>query len=1510
MLDEKFLKILRDKLAIGSTSSSLLNCIPGTSLSKVDAFDFNLIQDGLAGAFVEQLFTEEKFTFNISYQDISEKELEEEKKLQLELLSKKLTRIFNDNELSFQEKGHRTFGFGYPLFVMEVEDSWVRQRVGAKEKGKRIICAPLFIWPLDIQKSYRQNRTWTIKKSSESAPFLNDTFVSFIKQKRQIDLMGILGNDLEELLTYQVIEKKVSSIIRAVNTYDKKTTEIFMPTEHIFPLHSKDELKEKATINGYIEWSGVFSLYSKQKQNLINEIDLLIEKKEEFTIDQETDNEDKTPSVFTHGFTATNTDHSQQAVIDRLNKDNKFIIQGPPGTGKSQTLTALITNALSNGAKCLVVCEKTTALDVIYDNLNNLGLGDLCAFINDPLTDRRKIVDKVRSTPLLNYPRFFDSKFNQLTSELQSQIDDLSKGYEAIASIIWEDQTWSNMLGRYLKAKKTVKNNPLKEELKQIDWELVPSEYHHYMSMLSKLQELTSKKNLIIEEELNNRFFSDERKGFVKETIQDICVKQINLVNEIKDQFEKLPIKYKECLEEYYEEANEDIIDLFDKFNKYYDQLKKIDPSILQLPPVSLKENLKKVISLFSPKTKKALEYRERLLKLYVDIQNASSKIADMKFDFLSDPKFMTIRELKDSLDSFKQIHDSFISKLEKFIGIKIFKLLKENQSTEGGGLEMWNNINEEYKFYIEKLNKSKLFNKDISFEKNTNYYNQLTNVNSIISSLENVSNRMKYFSAFYDFQSFFIKLDEKEKIVAKIFAKLNSNDKLGYISLFDHFYLQKILLNNEKLDLPKDTKKLETLYQKIEELKKILVNKALSTFSKAQWDSISSFPGYRSLYNIRGAGGQRRNSLRQIINHNFNFFCNFFPVILTNPTACATLFPLKQDIFNMVIFDEASQLRLEDTYSSLLRGKIKIISGDQHQMPPPRAYEPSDTGNDDENGKDEYDKDEDEEKIVEGNIIKSLANSESLLDYVITKGYKKTPLLVHYRSNHSALIEFSNNAFYSGNLLPIIKNKNYIPIINCRVNGLYTQRTNPAEADKAIEILDELVDIKKGTCPSVGIATFNLFQRDLINEKLSKKAASDSIFAEKLQILNSNRKPLFVKNLENIQGDERDVIIITTTFGKDAEGKFRKHFGPLNNKNGYRLLNVIVTRAKDKVFVCTSIPEEEIFKFESELKKKGKNDGVPIVLAYLAYANAVSEGNIKEVDHILSVLKSLSTEERVLQPQFIGTESPFEEEVYEEMTHIINNPKRITSQKWIGAFRVDFLINPKDDKRKPLVIECDGAAFHGSTEAYAYDYFRTKQLRSSGYVVHKIWSTNWWDEEEYLSEINALKDLFEEYDKEPKVGSMFYKSHTILPTDPVVTNEIRKLIENDNKEAQIVTGFITNTNTSEEDEVIEIITEIKEKIKFDNKNGFVTKTKLKSHSNQQSSLFSVSFDNISTNKDIWFKLSHWGKETGKLNGFQNRACYSLGIYITQKKKLTEKQGIYGRKLLDSAIAKGFINIK
>jgi hypothetical protein len=238
----------------------------------------------------------------------------------------------------------------------------------------------------------------------------------------------------------------------------------------------------------------------------------------------------------------------------------------------------------------------------------------------------------------------------------------------------------------------------------------------------------------------------------------------------------------------------------------------------------------------------------------------------------------------------------------------------------------------------------------------------------------------------------------------------------------------------------------------------------------------------------------------------------------------------------------------------------------------------------------------------------------------------------------------------------------------------------------------------------------------------------------------------------------------------------------------------------------------------------------------------------------------------------------------------------------WIGTFRVDFLILPKNKNQKKLIIECDGATYHGSTEAYAYDYFRMKQLEENGYIVHKIWSSNWWDEEEYSQELKKVKNLLEEYDQPPTEGSRFYDTPE-QPKEPEVTKEIRKLIQNDIEQENIMTGFTTDSVSDEE---IEDMIEMKSATDPLRLKPVTKNVELTTDLNRQSSLFSSDVD-ISTNKDVWFKLSHWGKETGNFNGFQNRACYSLGSYIEKHKKLTAKQESYGKKLFECAVEKGFV---
>jgi very-short-patch-repair endonuclease len=422
-------------------------------------------------------------------------------------------------------------------------------------------------------------------------------------------------------------------------------------------------------------------------------------------------------------------------------------------------------------------------------------------------------------------------------------------------------------------------------------------------------------------------------------------------------------------------------------------------------------------------------------------------------------------------------------------------------------------------------------------------------------------------------------------------------------------------------------------------------------------------------------------------------------------------------------------------------RGKIKIISGDSQQMPPSNFFQGGNAilSPTDEDSEEELNYQSDNAKIRHS---LDLADSESLLVYAENCNYEASFLKIHYRSQHPQLIDFSNHAFYGKRLIPMPAKQDYKPIEFIQVGGLYEDSVNLDEAKQVIDILlNKIKPLANGKYPSVGVATFNLYQRNLILEEISKARQNPAV-DKKLALYGSD---FFVKNLENIQGDERDIIILSTTFGKRKDGSFRQQFGPILQQNGYKLLNVIITRSKLKMFVCTSIPDEKINEYPT-LLRENKNTGRGIFYAYLAYSKAISVRNTEAQEEILKLLYD-NCESRQYDNEYnLGSESPFEEEVFNRLVSKIGE-NRVEQQYKIGGFRIDLVIKSKITMKPIIALECDGAEYHSSNEAYAWDIFREGVISPYGFKFYRIWSTNWWYSAD--KELNRLVEFIERIDRE-----------------------------------------------------------------------------------------------------------------------------------------------------------------
>ncbi|MBQ2938065.1 MAG: DUF4011 domain-containing protein [Clostridia bacterium] len=434
----------------------------------------------------------------------------------------------------------------------------------------------------------------------------------------------------------------------------------------------------------------------------------------------------------------------------------------------------------------------------------------------------------------------------------------------------------------------------------------------------------------------------------------------------------------------------------------------------------------------------------------------------------------------------------------------------------------------------------------------------------------------------------------------------------------------------------------------------------------------------------------------------------------LMTPEVVSDIFPFEKNVFDLLIFDEASQLYVEKSIPAIYRAKKVIIAGDQQQLKPSCL------------GKGRILDDVDENEIDDGFL-----EYESLLDAANYK-YKHTMLNYHYRSRYSELISFSNYAFYNGKLL-VSSSPKYSkepPIERIMVkNGRWIDKKNIAEAEQVVKLVKDIMSSRKNN-ETIGVITFNISQMNLIEEYLEKEKLRDEKFAitmntEEHRTENGENVGFFVKNIESVQGDERDIIIFCIGYAKNEQNRVAINFGWLNQDGGENRLNVAISRAKNKIYVITSIEPEDL------VVDNTKNSGPKLFKEYLKYAKAISENNSELAESILlSLLDSKDTENGQLT-----YDSVFEEEVCNKLLDAGYN---ISTQYGVGGYRIDIVVKSKDGKNILLGIECDGRLYHSSKFARERDYHRQKYLESRGWKIYRLWSTNWWKNSE--AEMEKLK--------------------------------------------------------------------------------------------------------------------------------------------------------------------------
>ncbi len=554
--------------------------------------------------------------------------------------------------------------------------------------------------------------------------------------------------------------------------------------------------------------------------------------------------------------------------------------------------------------------------------------------------------------------------------------------------------------------------------------------------------------------------------------------------------------------------------------------------------------------------------------------------------------------------------------------------------------------------------------------------------------------------------------LDENQKHVLD-FAYENGSTYPKYINILNsilpvRIYHEIIKYEEENHDTLSATVDFENIRARIVSIKKqqneISKKIAMQTFSE-DYKKMMNGSTQSKDYVYQIAKKQNFWSIRKTMEVYGDYLFKLFPCWLLSPENVSTILPLKRNLFDVVLFDEASQVFIENTIPSIFRGNRIVVAGDAKQLRPTTTFMKRYMG-----------------AGVEDDLdytTQAALEVESLLDLAVSR-YESSNITYHYRSKNEELIDFSNKAFYNGDLQiapNVSKNIKHKPIERILVPGVWRDRRNAEEAKKIVDLIKSLLKTRKNN-ETIGVITFNVEQENCIEELIDKQCFDDAEFRnlyikEKNRIENGEDVSLFIKNLENVQGDERDIIIFSIGYARNEFGKVNATFGSLSNEGGENRLNVAITRAKQKIYVVTSIEPEEL-KVDSS-----KHVGPKLLRSYLTYTRAVSNGNNEEVRTILNSFGEVETAKPRLSnllPLENQIASKLEKLGYKTDLNLGNSNSKIS----IAVY------DRKKDKYL-LGIETDEAVTKTSKSTLERDVFRNEFLKSKGWKMFRVWSRDWW---------------------------------------------------------------------------------------------------------------------------------------------------------------------------------------
>ena len=953
-------------------------------------------------------------------------------------------------------------------------------------------------------------------------------------------------------------------------------------------------------------------------------------------------------------------DASQLYAIKRAKDGASFVLHGPPGTGKSQTITSMIANCIADGKKVLFVAEKKSALDVVYSRLGKIGIAPFCLELHSNKVRKSYVLDQLETAMAERAKAVATSSGGYQT--MLENIKARRAGLDSYMKALGEPQNCGYSLFEMLNVYGTNKDCPDVILDEGYDQDMSEAKVEACRAALGELKASGTGLSGVLAAVKATEYSQDTKVQLAPEldSLEQAADRLDAAVRAFAAAYPKLG-------------SGEDfasvrrLADAVEKYTKDRAEiLKDWAPEFLALDGVAKKAELAAAQSKF------ALFRSGAVGKVYdgikaLDKSGAHRGDLDAQLDALNAYKaeYSAYGFETDSPKLSPVMTDLLVSKEDY---VKAYAAVKARLGLEDEAL-MPDTGN---------LASVKALIADVRANENQIRSKTIFNACAARCAELKISGVVKAFEEGV--------LNEEQLIPAydKAWAKLMACSVIDNTPVLKGF-------SGKIFD------------EKVQQLKKISDDFELVTRQEIYYQIAAHLPEIKDITAAAASGlgtlqkaikSKGRNiSIRSLLTGIQELILNITPCVLMSPMSVAQFIaPSERPMFDLVVFDEASQLPTCKAVGVIARGKEAVVVGDPKQMPPTSFFK----------GQVLVEEDPETEDL------------ESILDDCLAVNMPETHLLWHYRSRHESLIAFSNKNFYENKLytFPSVDDQTSLVTLE-KCAGSFDSgksRTNEAEAVSLTEELVKCFHDEEKSKRTYGIVTFNIQQQSLIEDKIDEECRKDTEF-EKWAF--GGEEPIFIKNLENVQGDERDVILFSVGYGPDSEGKQSMNFGPLNRDGGWRRLNVAVTRSRCGMKVFSSIEPETLRVTDAT------PEGVKAFKRFLMYAggngnwdadilaSAAGEGNSPVIDR---------------SAKFTGIADDI-------CARLADKGYKLERGVGDSGFKVDIGVTRQDEEDYCLGILIDGAGVGKNDSAYSREIAQPGVLRGLGWKILRIWSIDWWED-------------------------------------------------------------------------------------------------------------------------------------------------------------------------------------